>query len=205
MAKFKLMNLELKTVPAGKQNAGKKYLIADAVNALCIWEDPQRYVSFNLGVTTALTPLLPVAQGGTAATLQPIPEEFTTVNGAFEEFTPAQDFYKRHLSDDPKGQYKAGDRVTRNGIPVVYRSLMVFTQYYVDEFGKKQYMKGASLVDAGQRAFAAYCEPVQKEVASATPIVPAETPTPATPAATPPTGNAKTIIGYDVNQQPIYG
>lgn len=199
MAKFKLMNLELKTVPAGKQNAGKKYLVANAVNAMCIFEDAQQYVSFNPAVVKMLEPLLPVAQGGTAATLQPIPIEITDIYGAFEEFVPAQDFYKRHLKDDEKGRYKAGDIVVRNGIPVIYKSMMVFCQYYTDELGKKQYMKGASLVEAGQRAFAAYCEPVQKEVASAAPIVPAETPAPAAPS------NAKTITGYDVNQQPIYG
>ena len=218
MAKFKLENLQIKTVEAGKQNAGNQYIIADAINVNCYWEQPQRFTSFLAPIVNMLKPLLPIANGGTAAEAKPIPEALEFIFGRFETYFPATDFYKRHLTDDPSGKWKAGDYVkASNGTPLVYpkeTGIVVFVQYYMDEQGKEQMVRGMSLAEQGMRAFQAYCEPVSVAPAAtaplqATAITPQAQPAAATgqaPAA-PATAAAGTIvqIGTNPDGSPIYG
>ena len=216
MAKFKLENIQIKTVEAGKQNAGNQYIVADATNVNCYWEQSQRFTSFLPNIVNILKPLLPIASGGTAAEAKPIPESLEFIFGRFETYYPATDFYKRHLSDDPNGRWKSGDYVkSSNGTPLVYpkeTGIVVFVQYYTDEQGKEQMVRGMSLAEQGMRAFQAYCEPVAIAPATTAPLqTPAITPqaqpaaatgqAPAAPAA------AGTIvqIGTNPDGSPIYG
>lgn len=209
MAKFKLENIQIKTVEAGKQNAGNQYIVADATNVNCYWEQPQRFTSFLAPIVNMLKPLLPIASGGTAAEAKPIPESLEFIFGRFETYFPATDFYKRHLTDDPSGKWKAGDYVkASNGTPLVYpkeTGIVVFVQYYMDEQGKEQMVRGMSLAEQGMRAFQAYCEPVSVAPATAplqaTDVTPQAQPAPAAQAA------AGTIvqIGTNPDGSPIYG
>ena len=216
MAKFKLENIQIKTVEAGKQNAGNQYIVADAINVNCYWEQPQRFTSFLAPIVNMLKPLLPIANGGTAAEAKPIPEALEFIFGRFETYFPATDFYKRHLTDDPSGKWKAGDYVkASNGTPLVYpkeTGIVVFVQYYMDEQGKEQMVRGMSLAEQGMRAFQAYCEPVS--IAPAATTAPMQTGTitpqaqpaaagqaPAAPAAT----GTVVQIGTNPDGSPIYG
>ena len=215
MAKFKLENLQIKTVEAGKQNAGNQYIIADAINVNCYWEQPQRFTSFLAPIVNMLKPLLPIANGGTAAEAKPIPEALEFIFGRFETYFPATDFYKRHLTDDPSGKWKAGDYVkASNGTPLVYpkeTGIVVFVQYYMDEQGKEQMVRGMSLAEQGMRAFQAYCEPVSIAPAATTAPMQTGTITPqAQPAAAgqaPATAATGTVvqIGTNPDGSPIYG
>ena len=208
MAKFKLENVQIKTVEAGKQNAGNQYIVADATNVNCYWEQSQRFTSFLPNIVNILKPLLPIASGGTAAEAKPIPESLEFIFGRFETYYPATDFYKRHLSDDPNGRWKSGDYVkSSNGMPLVYpkeTGIVVFVQYYTDEQGKEQMVRGMTLAEQGMRAFQAYCEPVSVAQATAPLQTPAITPQ-AQPAAA--TAAAGTIvqIGTNPDGSPIYG
>ncbi len=215
MAKFKLENVQIKTVEAGKQNAGNQYIVADAINVNCYWEQPQRFTSFLAPIVNMLKPLLPIANGGTAAEAKPIPEALEFIFGRFETYFPATDFYKRHLTDDPSGKWKAGDYVkASNGTPLVYpkeTGIVVFVQYYMDEQGKEQMVRGMSLAEQGMRAFQAYCEPVS--IAQTATTAPMQTGT-ITPQAQPPAAGqapaaqaAGTIvqIGTNPDGSPIYG
>lgn len=216
MAKFKLENLQIKTVEAGKQNAGNQYIIADAINVNCYWEQPQRFTSFLAPIVNMLKPLLPIANGGTAAEAKPIPEALEFIFGRFETYFPATDFYKRHLTDDPSGKWKAGDYVkASNGTPLVYpkeTGIVVFVQYYTDEQGKEQMVRGMSLAEQGMRAFQAYCEPVSIAPTATTAPMQTDTITPqAQPAAAgqAPAAQAATgtvvQIGTNPDGSPIYG
>ena len=216
MAKFKLENIQIKTVEAGKQNAGNQYIVADAINVNCYWEQPQRFTSFLAPIVNMLKPLLPIANGGTAAEAKPIPEALEFIFGRFETYFPATDFYKRHLTDDPSGKWKAGDYVkASNGTPLVYpkeTGIVVFVQYYMDEQGKEQMVRGMSLAEQGMRAFQAYCEPVSIAPAATTAPMQTGTITPqAQPAATgqAPAAQAATgtivQIGTNPDGSPIYG
>ena len=218
MAKFKLENIQIKTVEAGKQNAGNQYIIADATNVNCYWEQSQRFTSFLPNIVNILKPLLPIDRGGTAAEAKPIPESLEYIFGRFETYYPATDFYKRHLSDDPNGRWKSGDYVkSSNGTPLVYpreTGIVVFVQYYTDEQGKEQMVRGMTLAEQGMRAFQAYCEPVSIAPATTAPIdTPAITPQAQPPAAgqapaAPATqAAAGTIvqIGTNPDGSPIYG
>ena len=218
MAKFKLENIQIKTVEAGKQNAGNPYIVADATNVNCYWEQSQRFTSFLPNIVNILKPLLPIASGGTAADAKPIPESLEYIFGRFETYYPATDFYKRHLSDDPNGRWKSGDYVkSSNGTPLVYpkeTGIVVFVQYYTDEQGKEQMVRGMSLAEQGMRAFQAYCEPVSVAPATAplqttdvTPQAqqaPAAGQAPAAPAA-PATAGTVVQIGTNPDGSPIYG
>ena len=215
MAKFKLENIQIKTVEAGKQNAGNQYIVADATNVNCYWEQSQRFTSFLPNIVNILKPLLPIASGGTAAEAKPIPESLEFIFGRFETYYPATDFYKRHLSDDPNGRWKSGDYVkSSNGTPLVYpkeTGIVVFVQYYTDEQGKEQMVRGMSLAEQGMRAFQAYCEPVAIAPATTAPLqTPAITPQ-VQPAAA---GQAQAAqaaagtivqIGTNPDGSPIYG
>ena len=220
MAKFKLENIQIKTVEAGKQNAGNQYIVADATNVNCYWEQSQRFTSFLPNIVNILKPLLPIASGGTAAEAKPIPESLEFIFGRFETYYPATDFYKRHLSDDPQGRWKSGDYVkASNGTPLVYpkeTGIVVFVQYYTDEQGKEQMVRGMTLAEQGMRAFQAYCEPVS--VAPAATTAPLQTPAitpqaqpaaaagqaPAAPATQAATGTI-VQIGTNPDGSPIYG
>ena len=216
MAKFKLENIQIKTVEAGKQNAGNQYIVADATNVNCYWEQSQRFTSFLPNIVNILKPLLPIASGGTAAEAKPIPESLEFIFGRFETYYPATDFYKRHLTDDTNGRWKAGDYVkSSNGTPLVYpkeTGIVVFVQYYTDEQGKEQMVRGMTLAEQGMRAFQAYCEPVSVAPATTAPLqTPAITPqaqpaaatgqAPAAPAAT----GTIVQIGTNPDGSPIYG
>ena len=217
MAKFKLENIQIKTVEAGKQNAGNQYIVADATNVNCYWEQSQRFTSFLPNIVNILKPLLPIASGGTAAEAKPIPESLEFIFGRFETYYPATDFYKRHLSDDPSGRWKSGDYVkSSNGTPLVYpkeTGIVVFVQYYTDEKGKEQMVRGMTLAEQGMRAFQAYCEPVSVAPATAPLQTPAITPqaqqaaagqAPAAPATQAATGTI-VQIGTNPDGSPIYG
>ena len=218
MAKFKLENIQIKTVEAGKQNAGNQYIVADATNVNCYWEQSQRFTSFLPNIVNMLKPLLPIDRGGTAAEAKPIPESLEYIFGRFETYYPATDFYKRHLSDDPNGRWKSGDYVkSSNGTPLVYpkeTGIVVFVQYYTDEKGKEQMVRGMTLAEQGMRAFQAYCEPVSIAPATTAPmqtdtIAPQAQPAAAgqAPAAPATQAAAGTIvqIGTNPDGSPIYG
>ena len=215
MAKFKLENIQIKTVEAGKQNAGNQYIVADATNVNCYWEQSQRFTSFLPNIVNILKPLLPIANGGTAAEAKPIPESLEFIFGRFETYYPATDFYKRHLSDDPNGRWKSGDYVkSSNGTPLVYpkeTGIVVFVQYYTDEQGKEQMVRGMTLAEQGMRAFQAYCEPVSIAPAATTAPMQTGTITPqAQPAATgqapaaPAAAGTIVQIGTNPDGSPIY-
>ena len=216
MAKFKLENVQIKTVEAGKQNAGNQYIVADATNVNCYWEQSQRFTSFLPNIVNILKPLLPIASGGTAAEAKPIPEALEFIFGRFETYFPATDFYKRHLTDDPSGKWKAGDYVkASNGTPLVYpkeTGIVVFVQYYMDEQGKEQMVRGMSLAEQGMRAFQAYCEPVSiAQTATTAPmqtdaITPQAQPAAAGQAPAAPAAAGTVVqIGTNPDGSPIYG
>ena len=173
MAQYNILNPELKTIQNGP-NTGKKYLYASLQNAKCIWENPQTFTSFNENVVKAFEKLLPISKGGLAQEEKPIPPELTTVTGHWVDFMPTQKFYKQHLSDhapvppsptNPNGRpaIKAGTLVKKNNIPIVYNTLRVFCLYYLDELGERNYLRGESPQEVGQRAFNAYCVPVPSD------------------------------------------
>ena len=216
MAKYELINIEIKKVAEGKQNAGEEYLIADASNVNCRWEEEKRFTSFQKSIINLIRNVIPVEKGGTAATLGTVDDSIRYIFGRFETYYPATDFYKHHIYDDPQGRWKAGDVVrAKNGIPLIFpkeSGIVVFVQYYMDEQGKEQVVRGMTLAEQGMRAFQAYCEPVSIAPATTAPLqTPAITPqaqpaaaagqAPAAPAAT----GTIVQIGTNPDGSPIYG
>lgn len=174
MAQYNILNPELKTIAAGKQNAGQKYLYASLQNKNCIWETPKVFTSFNQNIVKAYEQLLPIEKGGVAKEAQSIPTELTTIMGHWVDYIPEQKFYKQHLSDhlptppsptNPQGRpaIKAGEIVKKNGVPIIYSTLRVFCVYYYDEKGEKHYAYGESPTEVGMRAFNAYCIPISTD------------------------------------------
>lgn len=175
MARYKIIEPQIKVVEQGKQNAGTKYLLAKLQNALCLWEEPQTFTCFIQPIVNLFTPLLSIQHGGTAQADQPIPEELQMVTGCWIDWCPPQKFYKQHLSSHParpatatqpaKEAIQAGSLVMKGGKPILYTTLRIFCQYYMDEFGEKQWIRGGSPEEVGQRAFSAYCIPAEEDKA----------------------------------------
>lgn len=184
MAQFSLINPSLRIIgqrynaqgkPEGApnttvQNAGKKYLYAQLMNNNCPWEGTQVYTSFLDNVVAIFEPLLPIDKGGTAPTEQPIPDAFKTLSGCYVSWKSPQPFYKKHLSAHPANPrtgspaVNQGDIVKQGGVPVVFTEIVVFCQYYFDEMGEKQWIRGGSPEEVGRRAFSNYCIPVSDTV-----------------------------------------
>lgn len=172
MARYKIIEPQIKVVEQGKQNAGTKYLLAKLQNALCLWEEPQTFTCFIQPIVNLFTPLLSIQHGGTAQADQPIPEELQMVTGCWIDWCPPQKFYKQHLSSHParpatatqpaREAIQAGSLVMKGGKPILYTTLRIFCQYYTDEFGEKQWIRGGSPEEVGQRAFSAYCVPAEE-------------------------------------------
>lgn len=172
MARYKIIEPQIKVVEQGKQNAGTKYLLAKLQNALCLWEEPQTFTCFIQPIVNLFTPLLSIQHGGTAQADQPIPEELQMVTGCWIDWCPPQKFYKQHLSSHParpatatqpaREAIQAGSLVMKGGKPILYTTLRIFCQYYMDEFGEKQWTRGGSPEEIGQRAFSAYCVPAEE-------------------------------------------
>ena len=173
MARYKIIEPQIKEVAAGKQNAGTKYLVAKLQNTLCIWEEPQTFTCFIAPIVNMFAPLLSIQHGGTSQADQPIPEELAYVTGCWIDWCPPQKFYKQHLSDHAprpatatrpaQEAIKAGSLVMKGGKPILYTTLRIFCQYYLDEFGEKQWIRGGSPEEVGQRAFSAYCVPAEED------------------------------------------
>lgn len=180
MARYQLINPRLRTIgqrynpitgaPEGgidqtKQNAGQKYLYAEMINKDCPWEEAAVFTSFRKATVEIVEPLLSIARGGTAQQDQPLPDYMQTITGCYVAWVAPQPFYKKHLSAHPANPrtgepaVNPGDLVTRGGKPVLFTTLTVFCQYYIDELGQKQWMRGASPDEAGQAAFNNYCIP----------------------------------------------
>lgn len=172
MARYKIIEPQIKVVEQGKQNAGTKYLLAKLQNALCLWEEPQTFTCFIQPIVNLFTPLLSIQHGGTAQADQPIPEELQMVTGCWIDWCPPQKFYKQHLSSHParpatatqpaREAIQAGSLVMKGGKPILYTTLRIFCQYYMDEFREKQWIRGGSPEEVGQRAFSAYCVPAEE-------------------------------------------
>lgn len=154
------------------QNAGKKYLRCTLKNTRCFWEEGQTYTCFLPEIVAAFESVLPLNRGGQAQQEQPIPAELATIQGCWIDWKPAQMFYKKHLSDHPaqpatptraaRPAIKAGDLVGEKGNPTIFTTLRIFCIYYVDEFNEKQFIRGNSPEEVGQRAFSNYCIPVSE-------------------------------------------
>lgn len=152
------------------QNAGKKYLRCTLKNTRCFWEEGQTYTCFLPEIIAAFESVLPINKGGQAQQEQPIPAELATIQGCWVDWKPAQMFYKKHLSDHPaqpatptkaaRPAIKAGDLVGEKGNPTIFTTLRIFCIYYIDEFNEKQFIRGNSPEEVGQRAFSNYCIPV---------------------------------------------
>lgn len=172
MAQYKLIEPEIRTVEEGKQNAGKKYLVAKLVNKLCIWDEPQTFACFNDVIVNAYINLLPINKGGIAEAAQPIPQEMAEITGHWVDYIPEQKFYKQHLSSHSarlatatsvaRPAIKVGDLVGKNGIPTIFSKLRVFCIYFIDEEGERNYVRGGSPEEVGQRAFQSYCIPIDE-------------------------------------------
>lgn len=185
MARYKIIEPQIKVVEQGKQNAGTKYLLAKLQNALCLWEEPQTFTCFIQPIVNLFTPLLSIQHGGTAQADQPIPEELQMITGCWIDWCPPQKFYKQHLSSHParpatatqpaREAIQAGSLVMKGGKPILYTTLRIFCQYYMDEFGEKQWIRGGSPEEVGQRAFSAYCVPAEENT---TPQIMPTAPTP---------------------------
>lgn len=170
MARFKLVNILIKVVKKeGSLNNGKEYLIADMINLNCPRSTSPRYTSFYGPYIDQVKPFLSTAAGGTGTTTTELPAELGIVTGTFVPYKPVQQFYKKHLTANPEKGYKIGDLVTLDGKPRIYDTLIVFCEYYMDEFGEKTWLTGNSPEQAGEQAFGNYCVPV---TISSAPVLP---------------------------------
>lgn len=169
MARFIINDPEIRKVADGKQNAGRRYLVGKLENMNDPFAEAQSFVCFSENIVNKYKDLLPLDKGGKAESAQEIPEKYRTIYGVWCDFTPAQKFYKKHLSAHPELNIKVGDYVKdKDGNPIIYTTLRVFCRQFIDEDGVKQFAVGESPLEQGQRAFGAYCVAIKENTAPQT-------------------------------------
>lgn len=188
MARYKLMNVQIKKVgeridangnktfdtsvnPDGK----RRFLTASLIPVGGIWAAAAGSLPpiFDEAVIKAYEPCISVANGGTAQTDQPLPDDLAYLNGAWAEWVAPAPFYKKYLVGVParkptplapagRKSYPAGHRVMNadGSQPVIYTSIRIFTVFGRDEDLGNQivYRPGFSVNDLGQQQFNNYCE-----------------------------------------------
>lgn len=165
MAQFLIKDPEIRKVAQGKQNEGNRFLVGKLENL----NDPfsaneKTFVCFSTNVVNVYKDLLPVSKGGKAETAQEIPERYQKIWGVWCDYTPANKFYKKHLSNHPEQGIKIGDYVKdKEGNPIIYTTLRVFCRQYIDDEGIKQFAAGESPAEQGARAYAAYCVAIKED------------------------------------------
>lgn len=166
---YTIEQISIKVVPAGKENAGTKYVQGTLLNKMNLWENARQFVSFNQVMVEKLSKYLPTTQGGVATEAQPIPEELRTIAGEYVEWEyPGGLFYKTYPYARTLRNGKtvnAGDKVCSptTGQPLLFSKLTVFCMYGTDEFGQKKWLQGNNPNDVGQTMFRSFCEPLQAQ------------------------------------------
>lgn len=175
MATFILSDICIKKVEKPGNNKGKEFIFAMMRPKNDIFGRSRKFTSFEPTAVQMYKQFLPVSKGGVAQQEQPIPEELKYVTGIFADYIPVQKFHKIHLSDHEAGSkmlngqlvqtpaIKAGEKVSSNGIPIIYTTLRVFCrQMFDDTENKYVYAEGESPEEVGFRAYQAYCIPIQE-------------------------------------------
>lgn len=163
---YTIEKIEIKTVTAGKENAGRKYISGTLLNKLNPWEETRQFVSFNQIMVERFSEFLPATKGGTAAEEKPIPEEMRTVRGCFVkwQYCNGKPFYKTYPTARTLRTGKAvnaGDKVCnpRTGTPLLFNSLTVFAMYQYNEQNEKEWVYRQDPDTVGETMFKSFCIP----------------------------------------------
>lgn len=200
MARYKLMNVQIRKVgeridaqgnktidPSINPDGKRRFLTASLIPTGGVWGASMGSLPpvFEEGLIQLYEPYLSTANGGSAQTDQPLPDDLAYLNGAWAEWTAPAPFYKKYLVGVaarkptpllPQGRpaYPAGHKVMNadGSSPVIYTSISVFTIFYQDEdTGKLEYRKGCTVNELGTAQFQNYCEFVQPQGIEKTPMV----------------------------------
>ena len=133
MAKFNIIGAAIGTVPASKNNAGKKYLRLLLQNAFDVFGHPYQWLCFEEKVAEAFAPYISNKLGGTAGDEdKELPNSYQFVYGAFETKQYSRGFWREYMSDLTDGAshtHKKGEPICdANGNKRVYTSLQVFVR-----------------------------------------------------------------------------
>jgi|WetSurMetagenome_2_1015567.scaffolds.fasta_scaffold00277_3 hypothetical protein len=165
MAKFKVIDAEINTIPAtAHANAGNEYLQVTLKNADNFWSENERKQNFfSAGIVNAFKKYISQEKGGDAEEDKPLPEEMSIMHGTFEVVTYDKPFYRRYMSDLVDGagnMHHKGDYIDDlNGGHRLYNALEVFCkQYYDSDACKYVYERGNSKEILAQGLFNSSCE-----------------------------------------------
>ena len=169
--KYEISNLEVRTVPQGKSNAGKQYLEFTAVNTQAPLEIPGVVCIFNERTVELFKPYIPQAKGGTATGPVELPDTFKYINGRFETFvfpTPGTRVYSAQVITKDGVVHQPGDMVMNGKTPRIYKSAQVFTMRQVDqETGEISYLRGWDCDTRGMQMYNSFYTPCLIEHAPA--------------------------------------
>jgi len=162
--KYEIMNLEIRTVAQGKNNAGTRYLAFTAVNTKAPLEEPGAVCIFNERTVQLFAPYVLQAKGGTATAPIELPDNFKFINGRFETFmfpTPAMHRYTRQITTKDGKTHQPGEIVMNGAHPRIYKSVPVFTMRQTDEeTGEPTYLRGWDCDTRGMQMYNAFYEPI---------------------------------------------
>ena len=162
--KYEIMNLEIRTVPQGKSNAGSRYLEFSAVNTQAPLEVPGVVCIFNERTLQLFAPYIPQAKGGTATAPIELPDGFKYINGRFETFVfpvPGMRRYSRAVTTKDGKTHNPGEIVMNGSQPRIYKSAQVFVMRQTDEeTGDTCYLRGWDCDTRGMQMYNAFYEPI---------------------------------------------
>lgn len=141
---YKLTNVSLEKVPAGKQNEGQVYVRAEVINPKNLFDEPSTQAFFSPALVREFQKYFAVANNGTAAANAPIPDDLLTFTGGqYEQFAFPEMMVQIDTDGTPRRNPKNGNMYMRDKITVL-------CMYIIDdETGERHYAKGWDPVSRG--------------------------------------------------------
>ena len=106
------------------------------------------FITFNQDHIALIKPYLAMSKGGRLT----IPEEYILIEGEFINYQFNFKFFKKSPKGTCSEYYRNAD-----GTVQVFNSLIVFCQFYIDEFGQKQYLRHESPQEVANREYHHLC------------------------------------------------
>lgn len=141
---YKLTNVSLEKVPAGKQNEGKVYVRAEVINPKNRFAESTTQAFFSPAFVKEVQKYFAVANNGTGTANTPLPDDVLTFTGGrYEEFAFPEMMVQIDTDGTPRRNPKNGNMYMRDRITVL-------CQYEIDdETGERGYAKGWDPVSRG--------------------------------------------------------
>ena len=160
MGKFRLHSIKIK-----RAINNTKYVVAKKQNLDCPWEEETDYICFSDNAVRLYEPYLAFANGGKSDVDKQIPEQCLIIDGGYYDYKFEHFFFRKYIKNDLKNGARKGDYIRNtDGKVVIFDTLRIFCQYYLDKCGNINFLAKQSPKEVGMREYRYCCIPYSKDL-----------------------------------------